>query len=262
MSLLFGSISKILSDFNQTLTSNLRNHSLFRKSKEKPISPYIILRATRDDYESVLQEMHESYYLDEPTFASLGIQKNAFMDEDTMRMMAQGMTLVARCRYDSCIVGACINESSNPWDPALKEKFACSVSCPKVRQATLFYAYLQRLPGLWDCYGTQKVFEMSYLFVKRDHRKKGIGLRLLRDSRALAADCGFQVVRCDATSAYTAKLCEKIGMKMIYELPYCNYLSKETLEPVFQPPPPHTSVKIYVDDHPQLSVLKDQKAKK
>ncbi|CAH1996457.1 unnamed protein product [Acanthoscelides obtectus] len=165
---------------------------------------------------------------------------------------------VARCRYDGCIVGACINESSNPWDPSLKEKFACSVACPKVKQLMMFYAYLQKLPGLWENHDVQKVFEMAYLFVKKEHRRRGIALRLLQDSRNLAADCGFNVVRCDATSAYTAILCEKLGMKMIHELPYCNYLAKQTLEPVFQPPPPHTSVKIYVDVKPHQSVLKEK----
>ncbi|CAH1996459.1 unnamed protein product [Acanthoscelides obtectus] len=93
MSSLFG-ISKILSDIHQILRSNLRNQALFRKSEEKPATPYIILRATRDDYDPVLKIMHEIYYKEEPTFNALGIEKNALLDEDTMKMMAEGVTMV------------------------------------------------------------------------------------------------------------------------------------------------------------------------
>ncbi|KAJ8932858.1 hypothetical protein NQ314_014386 [Rhamnusium bicolor] len=142
------------------------------------------VKATKDDYHDIIKLKHEAYYKDEPTCYSLGITQNAFMDEYTMSALTEGMTLVAKCKYNGDIVGAAINEATHPWDPDMREKFACNLRCAKVRQLQLFYAYIQRLPDIWN-------------------RKKGIALRLLHDSREIAADCGYKVVRCDATSEYT-----------------------------------------------------------
>lgn len=47
------------------------------------------------------------------------------------------------------------------------------------------------------------MFKMCYLFVRPDHRYKGLGLKLLEKSRCLGLDCGYSVIRCDATSLFT-----------------------------------------------------------
>lgn len=51
---------------------------------------------------------------------------------------------------------------------------------------------------------------------------------------------------------FRAKLCEKLKMKMIAEIPYISYVGMNML-PVFSPPPPHNAVKIYIDDNPQVT---------
>ncbi|KAJ8980604.1 hypothetical protein NQ317_010815 [Molorchus minor] len=219
--------------------------------QDDPFSRYIYLRATKNDYQEIINLMHTSYYPDEPTCACLNITENPLLDESALHSLAEGTSMVARCKFDGTLAGACINESTSPWDPDIKEKIACGVNCEQVKRLLLFYAHMQRLPDVWNKYSVQKVFEMSQLFVTKCHRKKGIGFRLLKHSRALAADCGYKVVRCDATSEYTAKLCKRMGMKKIAEIPYCSYLESEKLEPVFQPAHPHKAVKIFVDINPQ-----------
>lgn len=68
----------------------------------------------------------------------------------------------------------------------------------------------------------------------------------MEESKKLAEEKGYKVIRCDATSAITSKLCEKLGMKMFEEIPYSSYMDRN-LKPILKPPPPHGSLKIYVD---------------
>lgn len=68
--------------------------------------------------------------------------------------------LVAKCKYNGCIVGACINTSTNPWDPDMEEKLACKIQSDDIRKLILFYAHIMRVPDLWRCLGVQKVYEV------------------------------------------------------------------------------------------------------
>ncbi|KAJ8918155.1 hypothetical protein NQ315_011612 [Exocentrus adspersus] len=253
MTLNFGRLmNKIFSKANHGSSVHTKQLSIFKKSKTKEqISPYIILRATKDDHLNILRLMQETYFVEEPTHYSLGVTKNQVLNERALSALAENMTVISRCKYDGRIVGACINVSAHCWDPDVQEKLACGVRCPKVRQLLLFLAHMQRFPDIWRKYDVNKVFEMDMMFVHRHHRKRGIAMRLMKESLDTAADCGFKVVRCDASNAYTAKLCERLHMEKIAEIPYSSYLSRN-MEQIFSPPHPHQSVKIYVDIDPQL----------
>lgn len=215
--------------------------------KENNLSQYLIVKATKEDYRPVLEMMHTSYYPYEPTCSSLGIGPNLVMDERAMKDMVEGMSLVARLKTDGEIVGACINCSLHPWDPDQTEKLAFSCKCTKLKTLLLFYAHVTRSPDLWKSYHVKKVFEMAYLFVKPEHRRKGIPLRLMEHSQTIARNKCFRVMRCDATNVATARLCEKLGMRLVDEISYSSFLGK-SFEPVFETSSPNKSVKIYVDD--------------
>ncbi|XP_060526828.1 uncharacterized protein LOC132702296 [Cylas formicarius] len=253
-------ISKILSTFRQQSRPLKPLYSTLGKpseTKNENESKYHITRATKEDYDGIIKLMHESYYEEEPTCSCLGVTPNPVLDERRLRAMAEGYSLVAKCAHDGSIAGGAINESTHPWDPDLGEKLACSVKCPKVKQLILFYAYVMRAPDLWECLGVGKIFEMANVFVKRAHRRNGLAHRLMKRSKALGADCGFGVLRCDATSEHTAGICENLGMQLVAEIPYCTYLGPDLL-PVFKPPFPHQSVKVYCDCSPQLNELRSK----
>lgn len=107
--------------------------------------------------------MWNSFYPDEPTTAGLGLGKkyNAVLEEHALHMLSEGVSLVAKCKYNGNIMGACINASTSPWDPDLLERFACNVACPETRQLLMFWAHLERAPDIWRRLCTQKVFEVD-----------------------------------------------------------------------------------------------------
>lgn len=239
--------TKIFRNSSECQKDSYRYLSFFKRTRKKISEPsnYIISLAPERDHFTILKLMQEAYYPDEPTCASIGVQSNPVMQERARKFLREGLSLVARCKYDNCIVGACINCSIQPWDPNLTEKLACSVRDENVRTLLLFYAHVTRFGDLWRCYDTKKIFEMAYVFVKPEHRRMGISSRLLDESMKLGADCGYPVVRYDATNYKTALICQKLGMELVDAIPYCSYLGRN-YEPVFRPPHPNESVKIYI----------------
>ncbi|EEZ98630.1 uncharacterized protein LOC662664 [Tribolium castaneum] len=243
--------------FRKLPIPNLRNfikRNIKTACQKKKTKNYLIVRPTVDDYDQILCLMRRAYYPEEPTCSSLAFKPTVVFDDITIQSLSEGYSLIAKCKYNGDILGACINETCHCWDPDIKDSLACKVSDVKSRQLLHFYAHIQRAPDLWRKYGVQKIFEICYLFVRKDQRGKGIAYDLTEKSRVLAADCGFSLVRIDATSNNTAKLCEKMKLKLVEEIPYCTYVGADQ-RPIFRPPDPHKSVKIYVDDEPQKNAL-------
>ncbi|CAG9854692.1 unnamed protein product [Phyllotreta striolata] len=246
--MIFTTFSRLLTKFltaKPPLTAS-RQHSLLRDRSRYKFSKYIILKATKDDYDSVLKVMHECFYDSEPTCYALGIKPNAIIDETALKNMAEGKTLIAKCKFSGSIVGAAINETSNPWDPDQKEKLANHINCPKIKQWLLFQAYAQRYPQLWGRYNVDKVFESSNIFVRKSDQSDEILLRLLEESKTLAFECGFKIFRVNATKRDVWESCEKADMKLTAEIPYCSYIGRN-MKPVFVTPPPNKCLKVYVN---------------
>ncbi|XP_022919790.1 uncharacterized protein [Onthophagus taurus] len=217
------------------------------KKGETQSNSYIIIRPDKHNYSEIVDVMYDSYFRDEPIVRCLGVGKmpNSVLEEEIVRELSQGLSLIAKCKYDGCIVGGAINCGACPWDPDVMDKFACTLSNQKMRQLFQFWAYIQRAPNLWNLTCTRKIFEISHLFVLPDERNKGLASQLIKKSIETGADCGFTCIRVDASTAKTAKICEKIGMKLVYEIPYCSYLGTNQ-RPVIEPHPTETSVKTYV----------------
>lgn len=232
---------------NFSTTTSLKNRNSSTKA-ENNLSQYITVKVSKDDYIPVLKLMHNAFYPYEPTCAGLGIGPNRVMDERVIKDMAEGMSLMVRHKHDGDIVGACINYSIHPWDPQQTEKLAKSCKCSNLRYLLQFFAHVTRSPNLFKSYGVSKVFEIGYLFIAPEHRRKGLSYRLMEESKNLAREKDFQIIRCDATNFITANICEKLGMKLVDEIQYSTYFGKK-VEPVLNPPPPHNSVKIYIDEN-------------
>ncbi|CAH0554093.1 unnamed protein product [Brassicogethes aeneus] len=186
-------------------------------------SDYIFLRANKSDTDAILDLMKISYYTEEPTYTALQIEDPKISLEGASRSLAEGLSYVARCRVNMMGVlwGASINCTSNPWDPDLKEKLACSVQDPKLRQLFLFYAHIQRAPNLFKCFNVQKVYEIECVFVSPEHRYRGIAAKLIELSRNLGRDCGYKIIRCDATSAFTPTKNDYNEILNLMEKTYC-----------------------------------------
>lgn len=131
---------------------------IFQKEKD-----FVIVRAKQEDYPCIQDLLWKYFYPHEPTTACLGLghTHNPVFDDESERILVEGYSLVAKCKYNGDIIGACLNKSCCPWDPDVLDEYACNVSCPRTRELLHFYAHLQRAPCLWDKYCTHKYFEVT-----------------------------------------------------------------------------------------------------
>lgn len=133
-------------------------------------NPYILLRARPGDYKETLDLLWDAYFPYEPTASCIGLgrKRNPMLDEEAQHCLAEGVSVIAKCKYTGKIVGGCLNESSTPWDPDRREKVACAAACMQLRHLFHFWAYLQRAPRLWEKFEVQKVMEVSDRDAKRE----------------------------------------------------------------------------------------------
>lgn len=216
---------------------------------QKPTEPwpFVIVHPEKDDYGDILQLMWIAYFKDEPVAKALGIGRspNTILEDHILKSLSQGFSLIAKCKEDDKIAGVCINEVTSPWDPDAWEKIARSLWNPRLRNLYQFYVHLQRAPGLWEMANVQKIFEIAYLCVNPEERGKGLGTALVQRAIDTGADCGYSCIRIDATSVKTQAICEKLNLKMVYELPYRAYIGYNK-KPVIRPAAPEKAVKVYV----------------
>lgn len=107
--------------------------------------------------------MWDSYHPHEPTTKSinLGYKHNSVFDDSAIKKLSQGYSYVAKCKYTGCIVGASINSIECKWDADDLDKFACTLKCKKTKELYHFWAYLQRVPNIYDKYCVDCVFEVT-----------------------------------------------------------------------------------------------------
>lgn len=156
-------------------------------------NPYILVRALPEDYNETIALMWNAYCPYEPTISTLGLgrKKNPLLDEAALHCLAEGVSVLAKCKYTGKIVGACLNESSVPWDSDEKERIACKSACMQIRHLFHFWAYVQQAPKLWAKYDVQKIMEVSQvpsfylLMLKRPAGSRFYNIIYVRSARKL-----------------------------------------------------------------------------
>lgn len=202
-----------------------------------------------NEYENVVDFLCETFYKEEPSVVNIGLSEvppsNALLNM-TLEQIKDGMTIIAVNPQNS-IVGAAVNVGSCPWDSKKTVQYArcCEDEGPS-RDLIEFFAYVSRVPNIWNRYCVLKVFECSILAVDPEYRGIGLARKLVEESWYLARDCNYRLFRIDCTSRYTAKIAEGFGWKKVCTIPYCRYVKNG--ESVFKYiEEPHTAVDVYVD---------------
>ncbi|KAL3276616.1 hypothetical protein HHI36_011988 [Cryptolaemus montrouzieri] len=244
------SINKLKGLFRQPI------QTFFLDSFLKPALdfPFIIEKAKLNEHDILVREMYRSFYPDEPVSFALKFRCDPKLDELVYDALAENLSVVVKCKYSGDILAACINRTTNPWDPNILDRIACTL-CSRGKSILHLRAHLMRAHDLWNYYGVQKIFDVQHVYVRREERKQQIPWHMITASRNIAADCGYTIFRVISTNEYLSKVCEKYRMRKVYDLPYCAYIGADW-KPVCEPPPPHFSAKTYIDMNTHLSIEK------
>ncbi|KAJ8667905.1 hypothetical protein QAD02_009568 [Eretmocerus hayati] len=229
---------------------NPQKYNLFRNytCRTPPAPPYKIRHAYPCDHERLLEFMVDTYFQAEPSLVNIGLagKPSPLLLYLMQQSIKEGLSLVCIDRSNNCIVGAAINTSPTKEGCKSTLELVCCSECEKSRELIKFFVYCSKECNLWDKYCINHFFECSHVAVHPEHQGHGIAKRLVEESWILARDLPSSLFRIDASSRYTAKICESLGFDCEWSIEYKKYCCNGQF-PFQNIKEPHTQFTVYSD---------------
>lgn len=217
-----------------------------------PTSPeilggYTITRLKNEDCEKAIEFLRRFFFRDEP----LNVEQNLLetdeatcdeLEDFSIKSIHEGVSLMATSTAGE-IVGICLNGVLSRDDPE-EEDFQCpNKKFAKILKLLDFVDKEANVFGQFP--DVEKILSLKILSVDGSWRGQGIAKALIDKSRDLCREQGYNLMRVDCTSHYSARAVARLGFECVYTLQYADYHDENGC-PVFVPEPPHSEVKIYV----------------
>lgn len=145
------------------------------------------------------------------------------------------------------IAGVVLNGILNYGDieNGVEQMYACDDE--KFKKIFIFLLEQNVKHNLFKQFNLNAIFEIRILSVDGNYRGHGIGRNLMIKSEKLAIEKNFKLIKSDATSLFTQKLCTSLGYKTISEMRFDEY-KNDNNEIIFNVEPPHVSTKIVIKE--------------
>ncbi|KRT82323.1 Acetyltransferase [Oryctes borbonicus] len=198
---------------------------------------------TTNEKEEVVEFLKKNFYADEPITRYIDVLGNPnsvkSLSQFSTKSLGQNISLLTRSETGE-LVGICLNSikaKDDPEDEPITDPIFGKIA------KLLGFAYeeskvFEKFPDI------DRVLSVDIISVDREFQGHGIAKILMDKTRDLAREKGIKMIRVDCTSYFSARASEKLGMECVYELKYADY--KEDGVQVFNPEPPHTGLKVYV----------------
>ncbi|XP_017048216.1 arylalkylamine N-acetyltransferase 1 [Drosophila ficusphila] len=106
-------------------------------------------------------------------------------------------------------------------------------------------AEVERATDVCRRFGVPSSLHVHALGVDPELRGRQLGARLLAAVAQRARDLGHPLVSVDCTSAFSARLVQRLGYQLVHTLRYADFLDAGGQQ-VIRPPPPHECVQTFV----------------
>ncbi|XP_014291149.1 arylalkylamine N-acetyltransferase 1 isoform X2 [Halyomorpha halys] len=230
----------------EAVTANLIYYGMgISKSPMAEPKGYMVAPITNDDIENVLAFLRKFFFRDEPLNLCIGLldeQPTCMeLEKFCVEPIPDGFSLKA-VSPSGDIIGVCLNGVVNRSDE--EEDMECDNAKFRKIQDLLDKVYTES-----DIFGrfpdVDKFLDIRVASVDKAYRGRGIAKALFDETRRIAGENGFQMVKADATSHFTALAVIKLGFQCIYCLNYGDYKDEDG-KVIFSPEAPHTCVKTFV----------------
>lgn len=125
--------------------------------------------------------------------------------------------------------------------------YAADCKHTKFKKILTLMEYIDSQFSLFDLYpGIDSFLDAKILSVNTNYRGCGIAGKLMERTMQHMRENRLNVIHVLCTSNYSARVCEKMNFRQVYELPYVDYVVNG--ENPLQPAAPHLAVKILVQD--------------
>ncbi|XP_063217850.1 arylalkylamine N-acetyltransferase 1-like, partial [Bacillus rossius redtenbacheri] len=205
------------------------------------------------DRRRVVDFLRQFFFKDEPLNVDVqllgadGADRCLELEEYSTGCLDEGLSVAAINASTGQLVGVCLNGLDEPGHLPEMEAKVAGCKNTKFRKILGLLASVEQGADIFTRFpDVRKVLEVRIMSVDASWRGRGIAKALLDRSRELAKEKGFDMLRVDCTSHFSARAVERLGMTCVHTLPYARHLGEDG-EPVFRPAPPHAEVKTYVE---------------
>uniref|UniRef100_A0A8D8FXE4 aralkylamine N-acetyltransferase n=3 Tax=Culex pipiens TaxID=7175 RepID=A0A8D8FXE4_CULPI len=206
-----------------------------------------LVTITSEYYDDVIEHLRRTFFADEPlnkatnlTRPGLGhplLEKHSF---STLRDSVSVMAItsdgeIAGVALNGILYGHCdIKHSMDKLNDVTDENFK--------KIFKLLYEENLKI-NLFKQFEVDKIFEIRILSVDSKFRGQGLAKKLMNESENIAIENGFQVMKTDATGAFSQRVSQNLGFVTEREIKYIDYLDDQG-KPIFIVDPPHDKLKI------------------
>ncbi|KAF5302793.1 hypothetical protein FQA39_LY01973 [Lamprigera yunnana] len=206
-------------------------------------------------YDEVLHHLRYNFP-DEPLNMSVGLCKHGvkceILEHHDLMTLKDGLSLMAVDAKTGNIAGVALNGISRRGEveEGLKE-----VDASDHTEYRLIFGLLHNVNHdlkLFETYKVDQIFELRILSVASNYRGRGLAKELFMRSEIIAEEYGFKVIKVDATSLFTQKICENFGLKAVKSVVYKDF-KDEKGKLLYNTKSPHDYYKVMLKELSQQS---------
>ncbi|XP_065159407.1 uncharacterized protein [Atheta coriaria] len=201
-------------------------------------------------FQEVIEHLRE-HFPDEPLNECVGLCKKnepcELLEHHDLHTLEEGLSIMAYDPITGEIAGVALNGVSNKGDNEKAIEEMKDIDNLQYKQIFgLLYNTNQEI-DLFGKYGIDKIFELRILSVNSKFRGKGIAKDLFARSEMLAEECGYKLMKVDATSRFSQRVAESLGMITAKAVHYGDF-QDENGKHIYQIEAPHEYYKIMIKE--------------
>ncbi|XP_013196937.1 uncharacterized protein LOC106139968 [Amyelois transitella] len=209
-----------------------------------------IERGNRCHAKFIRSFLYNHFWPREPSVVGLWMDLNCpYIDVLTDKYSHSGDRFIAYEKIprtgERKMIGVLIANKLFPWAADELEEWAHYTASRPERHRMYFCAHCIRSPNLFTKYNINFIYDVEVLVTASEVTAQGVGTLLLKTAIDNAYELRYPLVQVVAVSQYTARICEKCGMKREWEMSYTDFVD-DFGQRVFFPRSPHHTVAIYV----------------
>ncbi|XP_058837088.1 arylalkylamine N-acetyltransferase 1-like [Topomyia yanbarensis] len=198
-------------------------------------------------YDDVINHLRRTFFADEPLNKAVNLtrpgQGHRLLELHSLTTLKDNISIMA-ISHDGEIAGVALNgilHGNSDIEKSLdKLNDINDENFKKIFK--LLYEQNYRI-NLFKQFDVDKIFEIRILSVDSKFRGQGLAKILLKKSEELALERGFQVMKTDATGAFSQRVVSSLGFITKGEIKYTDYLDSNG-DQIFVVEPPHEKLKI------------------
>lgn len=221
-------------------------------SEEHPPKPsgipgIIFQRASPKDLTIVQGLLRYSFFKDEPILKALGWTDK--IDPEFIayqgKLLLEGLTILAIDATKNQIIAAAINRIAVSGEHIAKEQEIDQIQCPLTQRLARFWNEMSCKPDIFAMFDVPEYMEITYLVTTPAARGKRLAEKLSRESLLLAKETGAPLAVMYCTNIASARIAQKLSMKLIGSECICNYFSGPDLLGLINLPYPNDRVYVF-----------------